>query len=347
MRLAHARWAVPALALLVLAGCGKSAVEASSTTPATGPPPSKVFVADAANRAIGSLIDPNPAPGSVTVDRVVAGPSTGLGSPGGTPSTSSIPSIALDAAGDRLFVSIQSTVYVFDNASGATGNVPFSRSLQSVVGGHVVDFFGLHIAANDVLYAVEPSGEVRAFNNASTLNGSVTPARTIVPNIGTAIASTFGVALDSVRNLLYVGVAPSSSSIVVFNNAATANGTLAPNRTLTFALAVGSFFLDDSRDILYVAQDNGQILVFDNASALATGTPTANRTLTLPVPTTSTASKQLFIFVDVTNNRLYAVNGTTGFIVSGASIADDGMLASTQINVTSASTLFSAVAVAP
>jgi hypothetical protein len=66
--------------------------------------------------------------------------------------------------------------------------------------------------------------------------------------------------------------------------------------------------------------------------------------MTLTVPT---SSKQLFLTVDTDNNRLYAVNGTTAFIISGASVADDAMLGATQLNISSASTLFSAVAVAP
>jgi hypothetical protein len=346
MKLGSARrgWTALALALLFLAGCGGGSVGGPSVPPA--PPPSKVFVADAANLAIGSLIDPNPGPGTLSVDRIVAGPSTGLGTPGGTPSVASIPSIALDAAGDRLYVAVQSSALVFDNIGTASGNVPRSRSLQSVVGGHVVNFFGLHITAGDTLYAVEPTGEVRVFNNASTLDGSVAPDRTITPNIGAAINSTFGVAVDAGNKILYVGVVPSSSRVIVFDNADTANATVMPNRTVTFLAAVGSFCLDQDRDILYVAQSDGKILSFDGASTL-TGTPAPKRTMTLPVPTTTSSSKQPFISVDVDNNRLYAVNGTTVFIVSGASVADDAMLGATQLTVSPTSTLFSAVAVAP
>src|SRR4029077_19400564 len=109
---------------------------------------------------------------------------------------------------------------------------------------------------------------------------------------------------------------------IVFNNADTANATLAPDRTVNFPAAVGSFCLDQDRDILYVAQSDGRILSFNGASTL-TGTPTPNRTMTLPVPTTTTSSKQLFVTVDTDNNRLYAVNGTTAFIISGASVAND------------------------
>ena len=184
---------------------------------------------------------------------------------------------------------------VFDQIAAANGNVARSRSIQSFANNHAVNFFGLHITADDALYVVEPSGEVHVFDNASALNGSVAPDRTITPNVGATINSTFGVAVA--RNLLYVGVAPSSSSIVVFNNAETATGTLTPARTLNFALGVGSFCLDEVVDILYVALSDGVILVFDNASTLGANgipvTPVPDRIMTLQVPTTTSAAKQL------------------------------------------------------
>src|SRR6476660_9797069 len=87
-----------ALALLAAAGCGGGGGSGDST------PGSKLFVVDGGNHAIASIINPAPAVNSpITIDRTVQGSSTGLGLPGGTPSISSIPSIALDAAGDRLF----------------------------------------------------------------------------------------------------------------------------------------------------------------------------------------------------------------------------------------------------
>jgi len=345
--IAHKRWAL-ALALTVLAACGGGSVGPS--TPPTTPPPSKVFFADAANRTIGSLIDPNPPPGIIAMDRIVSGPDTGLGTAGGTPSESAIPSVALDAAAARLYVATQSNALVFDQIGTAGGDVPPSRSITA----SGVNFLHLSLdTRDDVLYTVDSAGQVHVFDNASTRTGQTTPDRTITPDLGgSAVATTFGLAIDVGRDLLYVGMGTPSPSIVVFNNASTANTTstpIAPNRTLSFATPVGSFFLDEDRDILYAAQSDGRILVFDNASTLATGTPTPNRTMTLPVPASTASSRQPFISVDTTNNRLYAVNGTTGFIVSGASIASDAMLGATQITVSSGggSSLFSAIAAMP
>ncbi len=310
-----------ALALIALTSCGGGGGGSSA------PPGSKLFIVDAGNHAILSFIDPLHPPG---IDRVVTGSSTGLGL--GVGSVFSIPSIALDATGDRFYAATQGNTFIFDSIGTADGNVPYSRLMSATVntGGmnHVVNFFRIDLdKLNNILYTVDFAGEVHVFNNASTGGGS-TPNRTIVPDLGTAtVSGTFGIAIDVSRKMLYVGVdLPGPAySIIVFNNADTANATttpLAPNRTLNFAQSVGSFFLDTAQDRLYVAQFNGVVLVFDSASTLATGTtPSPNRTITLLDPT------QYFIFVDLTRDKLYAVanpsSGNNFLIVDNASTSND------------------------
>jgi hypothetical protein len=150
--------------------------------------------------------------------------------------------------------------------------------------------------------------------------------------------------VDRTRNQLYVGVAPSESRIIVFNNANTVDTTggppLAPNRTLTFTSGLGSFFLDDVNDRLYVAQFNGTILVFDNASMLTTGTPSFSRTFTL-------GNTQKYIFVDTTNDRLYGVSENVVFIIPNASTANGLGVTGTVLQVQTTGSLFSAVAAKP
>src|SRR5882672_951568 len=262
-----------ALALLALASCGGGGGGGSSA-PAAG---SKLFIADGGNHAIASTIDAAPTLSSTfTIDRIVAGSTTGLGTPAGTPSISSIPSIALDAAGDRLFAATQTSAVVFDNISQANGNVSFSRILQSPG----VNFLNLALdTGGNRLYTVDPLGVVHVFDNASARNGSVPPDRTITPDLGTStVATTFGIAVDTtVRNLLYVGMALNgATSIFVYNNASTVSTTTtpkAPDQNLNFTLGIGSFFLDAANDRLYASQFDGKVLVFDNASTLVSGTP--------------------------------------------------------------------------
>jgi hypothetical protein len=332
-----------ALALLALAGCGGGGSSAPET------PPGKLFVVDAFNRAIASMSNSNPGPGFFAIERIISGSNTGLGTPGGTPSPSTIPSIALDAAADRLYVATQLNTRVFDQISTASGNVS-SRSISAPS----VNFLNLSIdSATNTLYTVG-SGVINIFNNAHTINGSTTPSRTITPDFGaSSVFSTFGIAIDTTsRNMLYVGVNFNGATrIVVFNNATTADTTggaaLAPDRTLDFATAPGAFYLDTVHDRLYTAQFNGPILVFDIASGLMTGTVTPSRTISLLITQTSFSSSQLYIFVDTTNDRLYAVNGTDGFILNGASTANDPINPYTQFRITSPTTVFSAVAAKP
>src|SRR5262245_43380203 len=117
-------WNGFAIALLGLAGCSASSHNGTPAPPAgsVGSDASKVFFADTAQLAIGSLINPNPASGIVTPDRVVAGPDTGIGTPGGTPAVSSLPGLALDVPGNRLYVATQASVLVFDQIGTANGD---------------------------------------------------------------------------------------------------------------------------------------------------------------------------------------------------------------------------------
>jgi len=342
-----------ALALLALAACGGGGSSA--------PPGSKLFITDGGNHAFFSVIDPAPT-STFNIDRIVQGSSTGLGVPGGTPSISSIPSIALDAANDRLFAATQQSVVVFDNAGTANGNAPFSRSFTATVitdgiTQRGVNFYGLSLdTTNNRLYTVDPAGEVHVFNNASTRTGTTTPDRTVTPDLGTfMVVTTFGIAVDKTRDLLYVGIAPNAANpfIIVFNGAAAANtntmpnNTRAPDRTITLPGA-GAFHLDEASDRLYVARFDGVVWVFDAASGLS-ATPPQSRTIDLM------NLVQNFIFVDTSRNKLYAVGNNPNFpnnqsvlnIVDNASTADEPTVTGLSIFLTAANIRLSAVAVKP
>lgn len=335
-----------AASLVVLATCGGGS---GGAVPAMAG--SKLFVSDGGQHAIGSMKDPNPGPGTFLLDRVITGSNTGLGS-GGTPSPSTIPSMAIDAAKDSLYVATQTRVIVFDQASQANGNVAPSRSIVATVTKNgvlsQVNFYGLFLdTTNDRLYVAEPDGHVHVFDGASAVSGSVTPNRTIFPDFGpdTPVAPT-GIAVDS-GNRLYVGSSTSGptggSRIFRFDNASTlstpSGSTTAANQTLTFAQGVEWFHLDGVNDRLYVAQFNGPIHVFNGASTL-TSTATPNRTITLPPP-------GKFLFVDAANDRLYAAANNALFIINSAATASDPSVTATMLSIASADARFSAVAVKP
>ena len=319
--------------VLTVAACGGGG--GGSSPPPT--PSSKTFAADAGNSAIGSAVSSNPGPGVFAIDRIIQGPATRLA--GG------IPGMVVDAAADRMFVAVQGQLLVFDQAGLQAGNVPPSRTVMATVnkGGtnFGVNFFHLSLdSAANVLYTADPSGEVHIFNNASAVNGAgLTPDRTIVPTGGIGVGGG-GIAIDPPRDALYVG--SNSNTILVFNNArladSTPNGTLAPNRTLTFSGGVSSFFLDTGNDRLYAAV-NTDIQVFDNASTLPSGPVSATRTMNL-------GQSGWHIFVETSGNRLYAARFNTIVIVQNASTSS-GAVGGTIVTVSGAAVDLRAIAVKP
>jgi len=233
-----------------------------------------------------------------------------------------------------------------------------SATVDTGGGPRGVDFYGLYLdTANNILYTVDPAGEVHVFSSASTRTGATTPDRTVTPNLGTTtiVVSTFGIAVDKIHDLLYVGIAPSGANpfIIVFNGASTANTNISPNssrtpdRTITLARA-GAFHLDEANDRLYVSRFDGVVWVFDNASGLLTGTPTQNRTINMA------NTVQNFIFVDTSRDKLYAVSNDPNTanrslldIVDNASTANEPTVNGLSTFITATNIRFSAVAVKP
>ena len=324
------------LALLALGACGGGGGSDEDG--------SKLFVADGGNWAIGSMINSNPTAGTFAIDRILMGPNTGLGTCC-TPSVTNLPSIALDAAGDRLYVSTQTFVRVWERAGQAEGDQPPSRSF---IANDNANFLAMALdTANNRLYSADGNGTVRVYNNAMALSGNVNPTRMITPDLGTPASSfAFSIAVDLSRNLLYVGVRQPDGRIIVFNNQSTLDTTggpaVAPSKTLTFTGGAGSFYLDTMNNRLYVAQPSGMVLVFDSASTLVSGAQTANRSFQL-----GALASQKYIFVDVANNRLYGVGENTVFIIPNASTADGPGVTGTVLAVQVPNAQFSAVATKP
>ena len=169
------------------------------------------------------------------------------------------------------------------------------------------------------------------------------------------VVTTFGIAVDKTRDLLYVGIAPNAPNpfIIVFNGASTANtnispnNTRAPDRTITLPGA-GAFHLDEASDRLYVARFDGVVWVFDAASGLS-AMPPQSRTIDLM------NLVQNFIFVDTSRNKLYAVgnnpnspnNQSVLNIVDNASTADEPNVTGISVFLTATNIRLSAVAVKP
>ncbi len=320
--------------LFVLASCGGGGGGGGGSSAPAG---SKLFFVDGGNRAIVSSINATPTT-SLSVDRVIEGTHTLLGPVPGD--ILSIPSITLDAATNRLYVATQGNTFIFNNISTADGdvapNVIMSATINTGTGNRGVNFMHNDLnRSNGTLYSVDFAGEVHVFNSPITSPGTV--SRLINPDLGaTTILGTFGLALDTTNNMLYMGAVFSgtgSSNIIVFDNASTIGTApttitpVAPDRTLSFAQAVVSFYLDTAGDRLYTAHTDGIVRVFDGAHAIPTGTPTPNRTIDLgggtPIDT--------YIFVETGRNKLYAVASNTPGQAGAVAIVDNASTANEPI----------------
>jgi len=298
--------------------------------------PSKLFVADSGTDVIGSVANPNPAPGTIQVDRIIS--SNQL--------SGNLPALFLDASRDELYVSTEISLVVFNRASVTNGLTDISRRVATVVppGGN---FNSLYLdTTRDMLYVGDQQNGVRVYHDARTANELGTldnlPDRTLSGNFGPSFAIR-DVAVDTIKDILYVAVANNgpSMSVMVFNSASTVNGNMAPVRTITIPTTVNGtmgLFIDAGRDRLYVADSAGDVFVFDTAS-LKFGPPAMDdRTVILP----SVVSR---LTVDTTNDRLYAAAGTAVYIVPGISTATGTVSATAALAGPGSN--FTAVAVTP
>lgn len=169
-----------------------------------------VLVYDNASSLSGANITPN---------RTLAGVSTTLTAPTG---------IFVDTTRNLLYVAnagITNQVLVFNNAAAVDGNITPGRSIpvSSAPVGVFVDVM------EDRLY-VTSGNTIRIFDGASTANSASTPDRTISGG-RSMLNQPRDIFVDTGTDRIYVANA-ADDTVLVFNNAGTANGSPAPNRIL-------------------------------------------------------------------------------------------------------------------
>ncbi len=169
---------------------------------------------------------------------------------------------------------------------------------------------------NSFLYVsgvnVNSSSVLLSYNNANTVSGNATANR-IATSGSTTLNAPRGIAIDMLRNQIYVANY-ANNSILVFDNVRSLSGGVAPDRTISAGTLSGptALFIDAVNDRLYVASAGADsILIYDNASTL-NGFVTPSRTVT---GTATTLNAPSGIFVDTPRNLLYAANGTNQILV--------------------------------
>lgn len=312
---------ISAATVLILAGCGGGGGDGGGlplgSPPASGAP-SKVFVSDSGNAVIASTATTNPAPGLMTIDRIISGPNAGI--------TNGVRALAYDATNDRLYVGQGSSILVFNNASLADGNVSPARTMTSASIGFIYSLF--LDTANDVMYVGDGgNSKVLAFNAISTANGARTPIRSISVTWNSGAFSLNDISIDTSKNILYVsgsGSVPSFSNLLlVYDNANMLDGTsVTANRALSFNLStlLWGIFVDPASDRLFVSSYGDRtIMVFDGAST-ANGVASPNRTINM-------SSNTPHIFVDTVRDRLYAMGSRDLYVIDNASTASGSVVA--------------------
>ncbi len=144
-------------------------------------------------------------------------------------------------------------------------------------------------------------------------NATATPRIVTGANTGVGGGDLDSVAVDRTKDLVYAPAVDSSPepSILVFADASTITGNVAPARQLVIA-GGGTFNgleLDEGADRLYVSGSSGTLYIFDSASTLTgTVTPTAEITLASPGA----------ISLDRETDRLYVTGGNALHVFDGA-----------------------------
>jgi hypothetical protein len=145
------------------------------------------------------------------------------------------------------------------------------------------------------------------FDSALTATGNATPGATIV-GANTKLSSPQYMFLDVTNNRLFVAN-QAGSNVLIFDNANTTTGNVAPNRTIggptTLLSSPVDVALDRVKNFLYVA-DGTTIMVFANANT-TTGDVAPLHSLFLGFNASA-------LFVDSGSDRLFAADTTTNAV---------------------------------
>ena len=205
------------------------------------------------------------------------------------------PPITATAQG-QLYVAVpsitggDSAVYRFSDPSALTGAATPMATLTGSLTQLHLPVIALDKTADRLFALVSSSastGAILVFDHASAKNGNVAPDR-VISGSATTMQGVGAFAVDATRNLLYAAATVDPDGhvdILVFRNASTLNGNVAPAAVLKFGVpGIGprDLVLDEANDRLFILSNGEEIQVFDNASTLASGLMVPNRVISGP-----------------------------------------------------------------
>lgn len=207
----------------------------------------------------------------------------------------------------------------YNNANTLSGNTAPNRIVD---GGNTLlngpRGIAVDMARHQIYVANFSANSVLVFNGARTVSGDAIPSRSLT-GVATALNGPSALFFDLFNDRLYIANT-TDNSILVYNDASTRNGNVAPNRTLkgaaTLLNAPTGVFVDTTRDKLYVINGGANsLLVFDNAATASGNTSPARVISGLSTSLNGPSGGALDVFQD----RLYVANtGSDAILVFDA-----------------------------
>jgi hypothetical protein len=250
----------------------------------------RLFVANNADISILIFDNISTKTGDVLPERLISGSNTTLSTP---------TDVSVDKGRDLLYVADDLDIHVFASASTATGNIAPARNLSPGFSVSAIFIDG----ANDRLYAASQAGNaITVYDSASTLaSGPITASRTI-QGAATHLAGPSGIQLDGAGKLVVSNA--TTPSITIYNNAAVANGNVAPAAEITgtstgFGVPQQIAVDTTGTGTLYNADSvANRVAIYSNLSAAA-GNIAPNRAIVGP-GTTLTGGQPTGVAIDTT-----------------------------------------------
>ena len=234
-----------------------------------------------------------------------------LGGCGGTDSPATGPGMLFVTVGD--YAGSDHAVAIFEMASALSGDsTPDRRLAGAQTGFQDLYYIGNHVAEadNDLYLADREAEAIWIFSPATSVDGNVAPGRKL-QGANVPITGPIAIAVDTDRDILYV-VDSGQSRIFVWDNAATIDGNVAPDRTINGVTISRVIAVDQTNDRLYVCADWGdEIWVLNNAST-QDGAVVVNRNIN---GATTQLDNAYGIELDRSRDRLYVANRNTNAIL--------------------------------
>ena len=207
---------------------------------------------------------------------------------------------ALDGNADLIYIidgGAPSNILVFGPASTAVGNIAPSRVILLP---YAASGIALDPVSNRLFVADRTNNVINVYDSASTLNGAVTPSRTI-GGPQTQLTDLRSIALESSGHLAVVS---GPTTVRIFSNAATLNGNVSPSAAFSLLTdEIEQLAVTPAGDLYTV--DGLNILAFSNVFS-ATGTLAPVRIIAGPItqlPSVIPATPPLVISIVVDPTR--------------------------------------------